>query len=258
MRLSEKTAIITGGSSGLGRAIACRFAAEGAIVVIADLLETPREGGVPTAEVIIGDGGKAEFVACDVSSYEQVDSLVTRTADRYGRLDIMVNNAITGKYEPKSLVDTSEEQWREVLSVNLYGVFHGCKCAVRQMLKQKIIGETRGRIINMSSQLGIVAAPDNCSYGVSKAGVDYLTRSVARDYASHNIVCNAIAPGKILTGKTGRAIDPDVIEYSQSRTPWPRLGVPEDIAGAALFLASDDATFIQGETLAVDGGWLAS
>ena len=258
MRLSGKTAIITGGSSGLGRAIARRFAAEGANVVVADLLETPREGGDPTVGVITTDGGKAEFVACDVSSYEQVDSLVTQTADRYGRLDIMVNNAMTGKYEPKSLVDTTEEQWRDVLGVNLDGVFHGCKCAVRRMLKQEIVSEVRGRIINMSSQLGIVAAPENCSYGVSKAGVDYLTRSVARDYASQNIVCNAIAPGKILTGKTGRAIDPEVIEFSHSRTPWPRLGEPEDIAGAALFLASDDATFIQGATLAVDGGWLAS
>ncbi len=258
MRLSGKTAIITGGSSGLGRAIARRFAAEDANVVVADLLETPREGGDPTTDVITADGGKAEFVVCDVSSYKQVDSLVTQIADRYGRLDIMVNNAMTVKYEPKSLVETSEEQWREVLGVNLDGVFHGCKCAVRQMLKQEIVSEVRGRIVNMSSQLGIVAAPENCSYGVSKAGVDYLTRSVARDYAAQSIVCNAIAPGKILTGKTGRAIDPDVIEFSHSRTPWPRLGKPDDIAGAALFLASDDATFIQGATLAVDGGWLAS
>jgi len=258
MRLSEKTAIVTGGSSGLGRAIARRFAAEGASVVVADLLQPPREGGDPTADVIIAEGGKAEFVECDVSSLEQVDRLVTQTADQYGRLDIMVNNAMTGKYEPKPIAETSEEQWRGVLGVNLDGVFHGCKCAVVQMLKQEIVSEVRGRIINMSSQLGIVAGPENCSYGVSKAGVDYLTRSVARDYAHENIVCNAIAPGKILTGKTGRAIDPDVIKFSHSRTPWPRLGVPDDIAGAALFLASDDATFIQGATLAVDGGWLAS
>jgi NAD(P)-dependent dehydrogenase (short-subunit alcohol dehydrogenase family) len=126
------------------------------------------------------------------------------------------------------------------------------------MVGQEPRGEVRGRIINLSSQLGIVAAPRNCAYGVSKAGVDYLTRQVAADYAKDGIVCNAIAPGKMLTGKTGHAVDPDVLAFSQSRTPWPRLGTPEDIANAALFLASDEATFIQGATLAVDGGWLAS
>ena len=148
--------------------------------------------------------------------------------------------------------------WHDVLAVNLTGAFFGCKRAVQQMLTQEIVGEVRGRIINLSSQLGIVAAPGNCSYGVSKAGVDYLTRSVARDYAADHIVCNAIAPGKMLTGKSGHAVLPEVLAFSQSRTPWPRLGTPEDIANAALFLASDEATFIQGETLAVDGGWLAS
>ncbi|XWN33858.1 MAG: SDR family oxidoreductase [Devosia sp.] len=258
MRLHEKTAIITGASSGLGRAMACRFAAEGAHVVLADLDTTPREGGAPTADVIAADGGSATFVACDVSRWDEVDALVSEAVTARGRLDIIVNNAMTGRYEPKKLTETSEEQWRGVLDVNLTGVFFGAKRAVQQMLTQEVVNEVRGRIINLSSQLGIVAAPENCSYGVSKAGVDYLTRSIARDYAGDQIVCNAIAPGKILTGKTGHAIAPDVLAFSHSRTPWPRLGEPEDIAGAALFLASDDARFIQGVTLAVDGGWLAS
>ena len=258
MRLAGRTAIITGAASGLGRAIARRFAAEGAQVVIADLGETPREGGPPTRELIAEAGGRAEFVRCDVSLWDDVDALVAGTVARHGRLDVMVNNAMTTAWEPRALTETTEEQWRAVLDVNLTGVFFGCKRAVQQMLDQEIVGEVRGRIVNLSSQLGIVAAPENCSYGVSKAGVDYLTRSVARDYAPRNIVCNAIAPGKMLTGKSGRAVDPDVIAFSHSRTPWPRLGTPEDIAGAALFLASDDASFIQGATLAVDGGWLAS
>jgi NAD(P)-dependent dehydrogenase (short-subunit alcohol dehydrogenase family) len=258
MRLDGRLAIITGASSGLGRAIACRFAAEGAQVVIADLGEEPREGGVATRDLIQSAGGEAEFVACDVSDEAAVDALVSDAVARHGRLDIMVNNAMTTAWAPQPLLATTQEQWRAVLDVNLTGVFFGCRAAVRQMVTQDIHGEVRGRIINLSSQLGIVAAPDNCAYGVSKAGVDYLTRSVARDYAAQQIMCNAIAPGKMLTGKTGRAIDPDVIAFSHSRTPWPRLGTPQDIAGAALFLASDDATFIQGATLAVDGGWLAS
>lgn len=258
MRLEGKSAIITGASSGLGRATARRFAAEGAAVTIADLGTEPREGGRPTPDLIAEDGGVARFVECDVSDWVSVDALVSGHVARHGRLDIMVNNAMTTRYGPKPLLETSEEQWHAVLDVNLTGAFFGCKRAVAQMIEQDVIGEVRGRIINLSSQLGIRAAPGNCAYGVSKAGVDYLTRSVARDYAEHQIMVNAIAPGKMLTGKTGHAIAPEVIAFSESRTPWPRLGRPEDIAGAALFLASDDATFIQGETLAVDGGWLAS
>ncbi|MDA0961332.1 MAG: SDR family NAD(P)-dependent oxidoreductase [Proteobacteria bacterium] len=258
MRLQGRSAIITGASSGLGRAIARRFAAEGAAVTIADIETTPREGGQGTVDVIADAGGVAEFAACDVSDWDAVDRLVANHVARHGRFDVMVNNAMTTRYSSKPLLDTTEEQWRAVLDVNLTGAFFGCKRAVAQMMEQEVIGEVRGRIINLSSQLGIRAAPGNCSYGVSKAGVDYLTRSVATDYARHRIMVNAIAPGKMLTGKTGAAIAPEVIAFSESRTPWPRLGRPEDIAGAALFLASDDASFIQGETLAVDGGWLAS
>lgn len=258
MRLEHRVVIVTGASSGLGRATARRFAAEGAAVLLADIDETPREGGRPTAEIIAEEGGTAEFVRCDVSDWASVAAAVARAVERHGRLDVMVNNAMTGRYEPKPLLETSEEQWRGTLDVNLTGVFFGCKAAVAQMIGQAPRGEVRGRIINLSSQLGIVAAPRNCAYGVSKAGVDYLTRQVAADYAKDGIVCNAIAPGKMLTGKTGHAVDPDVIAFSHSRTPWPRLGTPEDIANAALFLASDEATFIQGATLAVDGGWLAS
>lgn len=258
MRLAGKTAIVTGASSGLGRAIARRFAAEGASVIIADVTEDPREGGETTTEVIQKSGGNAEFKECDVSKYSEIDALVSGAVRQWGRLDIMVNNAMITRFSPKPILETTEEHWRAVLDVNLTGVFFGCKRAIEQMKIQEIRNEVRGRIINLSSQLGIVAAPENCSYGVSKAGVDYLTRSVARDYARDNIVCNAIAPGKILTGKTGQAIAPEVIAFSESRTPWPRLGKPADIASAALFLASDDAMFIQGETIAVDGGWLAS
>jgi NAD(P)-dependent dehydrogenase (short-subunit alcohol dehydrogenase family) len=258
MRLNGRSAIITGASSGLGRAIARAYAAEGCAVTIADISTEPVEGGAPTAEVIAEDGGQAVFTTCDVADWASVEACVAEHVARQKRLDVFVNNAMTTQYPPKPLLETSQEQWQAVLSVNLTGVFHGCKAAVAQMVEQPLVGEVRGRVINISSQLGIRAAPGNCTYGVSKAGVDYLTRSVARDYAEAHVMVNAIAPGKILTGKTGPAIAPEVLAFSQSRTPWPRLGTPQDVAGAALFLASDEASFIQGATLAVDGGWLAS
>ncbi|MDG2405923.1 MAG: SDR family NAD(P)-dependent oxidoreductase [Paracoccaceae bacterium] len=258
MKLDGKSAIITGASSGLGRAMARRFAAEGAAVTIADVDNVPREGGQPTAELILTEGGIAHFTTCDVAEWTAIDALVTKHVARHGRLDIFINNAMTNRFPAKPLLETSEKHWKNVLEVNLTGAFFGCKRAVAQMIEQEIIGEVRGRIINISSQLGIRAARRNCSYGVSKAGVDYLTRSIALDYAEQHIVVNAIAPGKILTGKTGPAVAPEVIKFSEFRTPWPRLGRPNDVAGAALFLASDDASFIQGETIAVDGGWLAS
>ena len=119
-------------------------------------------------------------------------------------------------------------------------------------------GEVRGRIVNLSSQHGIIAAPEDLAYGVSKAGIAYLTRQVATDYAASGIVCNAVAPGKIQTGAGGRAVDPKVLDRANRRTPWPRLGAPIDVANAILFLASDEATFITGAELMVDGGWIAA
>ncbi|HEV7414981.1 MAG TPA: SDR family oxidoreductase, partial [Tianweitania sediminis] len=112
--------------------------------------------------------------------------------------------------------------------------------------------------INISSQHGHISAPEDFAYGVSKAGIAYMTRQIAADYARHNIICNAVAPGKILTGKGGRAVEQKWIDYSNSRTPWPRLGTPQDVANAALFLASDEATFLTGHNLFVDGGWMAA
>jgi glucose 1-dehydrogenase len=254
--LKDKTAIVTGASSGLGRAIAVRFAAEGATVIAADVRDLPIEGGKATHRVIQDAGGDASFSVTDVSSWDAVDRLISGAVERLGRLDIMVNNAAI--YTSTSLVDTSEAQWRRVMGVNLDGVFFGCKRAVQQMLKQEPRAEVRGRIINIASQHGMVACPGDPAYAVSKAGVAHLTRQIAADYAKDFIVCNAIAPGKILTGKTDIAIDPDLLAYSRSRTPWPRLGRPEDIAGTAAFLASDMATYLTGTNLLVDGGWMAS
>jgi NAD(P)-dependent dehydrogenase (short-subunit alcohol dehydrogenase family) len=253
--LAGKTAVVTGASSGIGRAIAVSFADEGANVVIADLGTQPIEGGDPTAEVIRRSGGEAIFEKTDVARWDDIDALIAKTAARYGRLDILVNNAAT--YSGTALADTSAEQWNEVMAVNLTGMFFGCKRAIRQMLTQEPRNEARGRLINLGSQHGIVSNRGDSPYGVSKAGAIYLTKQIAVDYAEQLIVCNCISPGKIVTGKPGLAMDPANLANARRRTPWPRLGRPEDIANAAVFLASDRATFMTGSNLVVDGGWLA-
>lgn len=253
--LAGKTAIVTGASSGIGRAIAISFAAEGASVVIADVTPEPVEGGAPTVELISRAGGKASFETADVARWEDIDSLIAKTVAQHSRLDIMVNNAAT--YSGTPLLETSAAQWEQVMTVNLTGMFNGCKRAVQQMITQEPRQEVRGRLINLGSQHGIISAPRDAPYGVSKAGAIYLTRQIAVEYAKDLIVCNCVSPGKIVTGKPGRAMDPAMLEYARRRTPWPRFGQPQDVANAAVFLASDRATFITGANLVVDGGWLA-
>jgi NAD(P)-dependent dehydrogenase (short-subunit alcohol dehydrogenase family) len=253
--LLGKTAVVTGASSGIGRAIAMSFAQEGANVVIADITTDALEGGEPTADLIARAGGEACFEKVDVGQWEAVDAVIGTAVSRYGRLDIMVNNAAT--YSGTGLHETSASQWEHVMTVNLTGMFNGCKRAVQQMLLQEPRNEVRGRVINLGSQQGIVTARRDTPYGVSKAGAIYLTKQIAVDYAKDLIVCNCISPGKVVTGKPGLPMDPALLENAHRRTPWPRLGRPQDIANAAVFLASDRATFITGSNLVVDGGWLA-
>jgi len=253
--LAGKTAVVTGASSGIGRAIATTFAAEGAIVVVADVTSEPLEGGEPTADLIVRAGGEASFETVDVGRWEDIDLAVAKTVSSHGRLDIMVNNAAT--YTGTPLLETSAAQWERVMTVNMTGMFNGCKRAIQQMITQEPRAEVRGRVINLGSQHGIVCAPRDTPYGVTKAGAIYLTKQIAVDYAKELIVCNCISPGKIVTGKPGLAMDPALLEYARRRTPWPRFGRPQDIANAAVFLASDRATFITGSNLVVDGGWLA-
>ncbi|MBI1385279.1 MAG: SDR family oxidoreductase [Rhizobiales bacterium] len=260
-RLAGHTAIVTGAASGIGRAIAIRFAAEGAFVLGCDLGREPRGGGPATDDVIRAGGGAGELVIADVSRWEDVAGLVARVADAHGRLDIMVNNAAIG--EGGRLTETSEEVYDRVMAVNLKGVFLGCKAAALQMLGQEPREhagqrEVRGRIVNISSQHGMISSPGHLAYGVSKAGVVYMTRQIAADYARDGIVCNAVAPGKILTDMGGFVPTEAQLAYSRSRTPWPRLGLADDVASAVLFLASPEATYITGENLMVDGGWMAS
>lgn len=253
--LAGNVAIITGASSGIGRAIAQTFAREGARVVLADVITEPLEGGETTLDLVLGAGGDGFFERVNVGEWADVDRLVGAAVARYGRLDIMVNNAAISS--ATGLLETTETQWEDVMRVNLTGVFHGCKRAVQQMIGQEPRDEIRGRIINLGSQQGIVTCPGETPYGVSKAGAIYITRQIAVDYAKHLIVCNSISPGKIVTGRPGVGQDPALLENARRRTPWPRLGVPQDIANAAVFLGSPLATYITGANLVVDGGWLA-
>ena len=256
MRLQGKTAIVTGAASGIGRSIAALMASEGANVAIADVTTTVREGGEPTHELIFADGGIARFHTCDVSRWADIDAVVSSTVAEFGQLDIIVNNAaVMGGGKP--LLETTEEEFDSAMAVNAKGVFFGCKRAVQQMLTQPVVNEVRGRIVNISSQHGMVCAPGKLAYGTGKAAAVYLTRQIAVDYADQYIVCNAVAPGRILTGKPTVGPGADPIEYSQMRTPMPRLGRPRDVAHAVLFLASDEATYITGHNLMVDGGWMA-
>jgi NAD(P)-dependent dehydrogenase (short-subunit alcohol dehydrogenase family) len=255
-RLTDRVTVITGASSGIGRAIALRFAVEGAAVVIGDVRSDPREGGVATDRAIEEAGGSALFVETDVTRWDDVDRLVATAVNRFGRLDVMVNNAaIWGKYS-KPLLETTEEDWDAIMAVNLRGVFLCCKRAIGEMVEQEPIGEVRGRVINLSSQHGMVGQPGHAAYGASKGGVANFTRQLAVDYGRRGVMVNAVAPGKILTGLQEQ-LDPDAIAYSNSRTPYSRLGGVQDVAGAALYLASDDASFVSGVNLLVDGGWMA-
>ena len=255
-RMQGRICIVTGAASGIGRAIARLLARHGATVVIADIGTEVIEGGEPTAAVIAAEGGHAAFVRTDVADSAQVDALVAGTVARHGRLDLLVNNACIRHARP--LLELDEADWQRVLDVNLGGVYRCCRAAVRQMVTQDAVDDVRGRIVNLSSQHGMIAAPGDLAYGTSKAGIAYLTRQVATDYAAQGIVCNAVAPGKIQTGAGGRAVDPTVLERAHRRTPWPRLGRPDDVAQAVLFLASSDASFITGAELMVDGGWMAA
>jgi NAD(P)-dependent dehydrogenase (short-subunit alcohol dehydrogenase family) len=256
MVLEGRVAIVTGASSGIGRAIARRYAAEGAIVVIADRTEEVVEGGEPTARQIGADGGTARFLRADAGVRRDVRGVVDATVAAFGRLDILVNNAAT--YVGKPLLETTEDEWEHVVAVNLTGTFLYSKYAVAQMVTQEPRNDVRGRIVNITSQHGMIAAPLDIAYGTTKSAVVYITRQIATDYATQGIICNAVAPGKIMTGKGGREDDPAWIARWQSRTPLPRLGEPEDVARAALWLASDEATFVTGINLMVDGGWSAA
>ncbi len=256
-RLADRTIVVTGGSSGLGRAMALAFAEHGADVVVGDVRRDPREGGAPTDAEITARGGSAVFVEADVSRTEDIDRLVAAAVERGGRLDVIVNNAVVAGRHSKGLLETTPEDWDAIMAVGLRGVFLCCRRAVEQMIGQEPRGEVRGRIINLSSQHGMVGTPGHVAYCAAKGGVVNLTRQLAVDFGRRGIMVNAIAPGKILTTPLDEPDTDEILEYSRARTPFSRLGRPEDVAGAAVFLASDDSSYMSGTNLLVDGGWMA-
>ena len=234
-----------------------RLAADGFPVLLADIRRDPLTGGTPTDEEIGAQGGTCEFIRADVSSRPDCEHLVELAAQYYGRLAVLVNNAVLAGQHSKPLLDTLDADWDAMMAVNLRGPFMLCQAAVRQMLSQEARGEVRGRIVNITSQHGMVGAPGHIAYCAAKGGVVNLTRQVAVDFGPHGIIVNAIAPGKILTTPADEPDSPEVLAYSRARTPFSRLDHPDDVAAAAVFLASDECSYISGTNLLVDGGWMA-
>jgi len=249
---------VTGSSSGIGRAIALRLAGDGFWVLLADVRRDPLTGGEPTDELITASGGDCEFIQADVARPADCEQLVTRSVARTSGLDVLVNNAVLAGAHSKPLLETGDDDFDAIISVNLRGPFMLCRAAVRQMLTQPLRGDARGRIVNITSQHGMVGAPGHSAYAVSKGGLVQLTRQIAVEHGRDGIICNAVAPGKIVTGAAGDlSQDPDGAAYVRSRTPFGRLGEPQDVAAAVAFLASDAASYISGVNLMVDGGWMA-
>jgi NAD(P)-dependent dehydrogenase (short-subunit alcohol dehydrogenase family) len=242
MKLENKIAIVTGAASGIGQAIADTYVAEGAHVVYADL----SQGDLKL------DSEKAIFIKCDVSKKEEVENLVKATVEKFGKLDIMVNNAGIG--DSNGVLDATYENWDKVISINLSGVFYGAHLAALAMKDKGI----KGSIINMSSILGSVGLAGAVSYCAAKGGVVQLTHASALDLAPHGIRINAIAPGFIATNMTkGILANEGFNNMIKANTPLGYVGEPQDIANAALYLASDDSKYVTGTILYVDGGWTA-
>jgi len=242
MNLTDRVAIVTGSGRGIGRAIALKMAKAGAIVVVNDISNAAED----TAAEIQAAGGQSRAIIADISSADDVNRIIKETLDAFGRIDILVNNA--GINRDQLLLRMSEEEWDSVLNINLKSVFLCSRAVARPMMKQR-----RGRIISISSIVGLIGNPGQVNYAAAKAGIIGFTKSIAREMASRGITANAIAPGFIDTEMTQKLSEEQQREL-MANIPLGCLGSPEDVASAVCFLASEDAGYITGQVLTVDGG----
>jgi NAD(P)-dependent dehydrogenase (short-subunit alcohol dehydrogenase family) len=251
-RLDGKVALITGSGSGMGRAAAELFASEGARIVVTDVDEA---GGAATVDAVRGAGGEAVFVRANVADWSDCQAMVATAVDTFGGLHILYNNAGIFPADDGGLLDTPQETWRRVMAINLEGVWLGCKAGVPAML-----ASGGGAIVNVASFVALMgAATAQIAYTASKGGVLAMTREIAVEYARQGIRANALCPGPIQTPLLEELLaDPDRRARRMVHIPMGRLGRAEELAKAALFLASDDASFMTGAALVVDGGITAA
>jgi len=246
--LNGKIAVVTGSSRGLGRAIAVKLASLGAKVVVN--YHSNRPAAEETLHLIQAAGGEATVVQADVSVFAEAQGLIQAAVEHYGRLDILVNNA--GTTRDGLLAMMTENAWDVVIDTNLKSVFSCSRAALRPMMKQRW-----GRIVNIASVAGLAGNPGQTNYAAAKAGIIGFTKALAKEIGSRNVTVNAVAPGYIPT-ELSSTIPPELLAKGMAMTPLGRPGTPEDVANAVAFLASDEANYITGQTLAVDGGLVMS
>lgn len=243
MKLKDKVALITGGARGIGQAIALTFAREGADIVVADVnLEVAQK----TALEIEALGRKALALEMDVTDFAQVEAGVNKILDKFGKVDILINNA--GITKDNLILRMSQAEWDAVINVNLKGTFNCIKAVSRPMIKQR-----SGKIVSIASIIGLMGNPGQANYAASKAGIIALTKTVAKELSSRNINANAVAPGFIQTDMTAK-LSEEVKAKMLEAIPLAKLGMPQDVANVCLFLASEDAGYITGQVITVDGG----
>lgn len=248
-RFENKVAIVTGSASGIGRAAAIRFGREGARVVICDF----NEAGLAETEALVKEtGAECLAVKVNVRNQAEVEACVAATLERFGTIDILVNNAGTGQFVPFAMMDNDE--YDRVMEINVRGMFFFCRAVLPTMMDKDF-----GKIVNITSIMGEVAGQGQSIYNTSKGAAKMMTQGIAVDCSGYNINVNAVAPGMVLTGLTQNMLgDPDQVQYFIEKIPQRRIGKPEEIAAAILFLCSDDASYINGTTLHVDGGMMCT